>query len=261
MKPHEMLWSSVSILTGAVLAVFALAPEAWREELCLLAFAVWGIWLLLALSRRGGRHRPFRRRRNVPRSQGARGTVPCGTTETYMEELLIRHVNCRISAYLHTAYPEAKWEWATDSPGKLILHGGVGRILLHGVPDYHYAEVEIQPSGSIRCNLLRLDPFPKEAPGNAQEEAESEPLSPRVWFELQGRQVLERTLPDLISRGYSSLTINEDGTIAVKDEQGGRAIQRFSGIPKRDRWPELVRVLEGEGYAASEDGNGITMTW
>ena len=237
MKPHEMLWSSVSILTGAVLAVFALAPEAWREDLCLLAFAVWGIWLLLALSRRGGRHRPFRRRRNVPRSQGARGTAPCGTTETYMEELLIRHVNCRISAYLHTAYPEAKWEWATDSPGKLILHG------------------------SIRCNLLRLDPFPKEAPGNAQEEAESEPLSPRVWFELQGRQVLERTLPDLISRGYSSLTINEDGTIEVKDEQGGRALQRFSGFPKRDRWPELVRVLEGEGYAASEDGNGITMTW
>ena len=47
----------------------------------------------------------------------------------------------------------------------------------------------------------------------------------------------------------------------MKDEQGGRALQRFSGFPKRDRWPELVRVLEGEGYAASEDGNGITMTW
>ena len=78
---------------------------------------------------------------------------------------------------------------------------------------------------------------------------------------LQGRQVLERTLPDLISRGYSSLTINEDGTIEVQDEQGGRAIQRFSGFPKRDGWPELVRVLEGEGYAASEDGHGITMTW
>lgn len=265
MKPYKALWGSVSVLVGAVLAVYAFVPKSWQTWVFLVVFAVWVIWILsvLVLPRVRKQYRLYRDWNR--RLSGNAHLRTCSEgIEPQVETVLVRQVNYRISAYLRSVYPDAKWEWKTASPARLILHGGVGRIRLYGVPDYNYAEVTLDPQGGIQCALIRLDPFPA---GNRAEEAEhtdsagDEPLNPQVWFEQQGRKVLESVIPDLISRGYTSLTMNEDGSIEVEDEQDGKATQAFSSFPRRVHWTELVRVLEGAGYAAAVDGDAITMTW
>lgn len=175
--------------------------------------------------------------------------------------MLVRHVNCRISAYLRAAFPDARWEWETPSPARLILRGGVGRIKLHGVPDYNYAEVTISPTGSIRCALVRLDPFPAGEASEEEAPAPDEQFNPQVWFEVQGRDVLERLIADLKSRGHNSLSMNEDGTIVVEDEDNGKPFPAFSTFPRKVHWDQTVKVLEREGYAASVDGDAITVYW
>lgn len=268
MKPYAALWGSVSALAGAVLAVYAFVPASWRTRVFLVVFAVWGLWILvvLVLPHVRKRYRLYRDRSRILYS-GAYSSGPrdsSGEIDPQVESVLVRQVNYRISAYLRSVYPDAKWEWKTGSPARLIVCGGVGRIQLHGVPDYNYAEVTLDPKGSIRCDLLRLDPL---FPTGHAEEAEcadgkdTEPVNPRLWFEQQGRAVLESVIPDLISRGYTSLTMNEDGSIEVEDEQDGKAAQAFSSFPKRVYWKELIRVLESAGYAAAVDGDAITMTW
>ena len=41
-------------------------------------------------------------------------------------QLLLRHVNHRISAYLKSVYPNARWEWTTGNPTALVMQGGTG---------------------------------------------------------------------------------------------------------------------------------------
>lgn len=43
-----------------------------------------------------------------------------------------------------------------------------------------------------------------------------DPVDPQVWYEVQGRKVLEALITDLHSRGYNSLTIRENGDIAIQ---------------------------------------------
>lgn len=260
-KVHERLWCSVSVLVGAVLAVFSFVPRFWRTGILLAVFAIWGLWvfkvaLLPRIVWRLGLWDSFRGRKPSRRRD-------CNSSqrEHQAEDTLVKHVNYRISTYLHSAFPDASWEWVTKDPASLITHGGQGRILLHGVPDYNYAEVDLRRSGRIECRLVRVDPFPSGA--IEQKEArpkEDEQFNPQVWFELQGRQVLEDLVADLDSRGHHSLTMNEDGSITVEDDVGGKAFPAFSSFPRKVHWPQMVRVLEGAGYAADVDGDGIRIT-
>ena len=86
-------------------------------------------------------------------------------------------------------------------------------------------------------------------------------MDPQVWFEFQGRKVLEQVIADLSSRGHSSLTMNENGSITVEGDEGEETVASFQTFPQRVYWPQTLRVLERAGYAAGEDGDAITVTW
>ena len=255
MKFHERLWCSISFLVGAVLAVIGLVLEPWRTRLLAVAFAVWGMWLAAELLRPRFRVRK-RRVRAEKRDHGGESR-----TGRQMEQVLVRHVNYRISAYLQSSFPEAKWEWETQSPARLMLHGGKGLIHVQGIPDYNYAQVQMTPRGKLQCSLVRIDPFPAQARQDEQMTAQGTAIDPQVWFELQGRKVLEGTVADLSSRGHNSLTMNEDGSITVEGENGNEVVASFQSFPQRVYWPQMLRVLERAGYAAGEDGDAITVTW
>ena len=133
------------------------------------------------------------------------------TTELEAKQLLLRHVNHRISAYLHVLYPKATWEWCEKAPAELAIAGGVGRIRLYGVPEYDHGDVHIDTHANICCDLVKIVPLSQEAGGEELENRE--PVDPQVWFELQGRKVMEETIADLASKGHNRLMIRENGDI------------------------------------------------
>ncbi|MGN8969513.1 hypothetical protein [Intestinimonas sp. HCP28S3_D6] len=256
MKFHERLWCSISFLVGAAMAVMALVLDPWRTRLLTVIFAVWCIWLASELLR------PRIRAREKRAYAGYRNRGGASRLGQQTEEVLVRHVNYRISAYLHSVFPEAKWEWETQFPARLMLHGGEGLIRIQGVPDYNYAQVQLDPGGKIQCALVRIDPFPLQAEHEEpQQPAQGETLDPQVWFEVQGRKVLEEVIADLSSRGHNSLTMNEDGSVTVESDEGEQMVAAFPSFPQRVYWQQMLRVLERAGYAAGEDGDAITVTW
>ena len=48
-KTSTLLWGSISILIGAVIAVLALVRGKWQLPLLISCFALWGLWLIFAL--------------------------------------------------------------------------------------------------------------------------------------------------------------------------------------------------------------------
>lgn len=263
--PYNKIWGSISLLIGAVIAVLALVRGAWQFWLLLAVITVWFLWLVLtvlipyaaALHRR----RAFERQAMEP--QSPMSSEVRANDETM--QILLRHVNHRISAYLKSVYPKARWEWREKQPERLILAGGTGRIRIYGVPNYNFADVLLDSQANLQCSLVKIVPLTESgtpARDAGQLPPNEQPVNPRVWFEVQGRQVLESLISDLNSRGHSGLEISEDGTIRIENAEGDmEGCNPLPSFPEKVYWPQLVEVLEGEGYAAEVKEDAVAVTW
>ncbi len=255
MKPKVSLASSTSILIGAVIAILALLRGTTQTILLLLTFALWGLWVVLTLLRPSWRaNRDYRRREERAEKQQ---NAFAGKN---LVGLLLCHVNYRVSDYLKRAYPDARWEWMMPDPVLFIVQGGTGRIRVYGVPDYEHADVTLDKSGKLECSMVKI--VPVQGSGQGAPSGQS-PADPSVWYELEGRAVLDALVADLWSRGHSSLTLNEDGSISFQPEAGSlKATKKaFTTFPAKVYWPQLADVLNQEGLTADVQADHIAVSW
>lgn len=254
MKQKISLVSSTSTLIGAVIAILALTRGMVQTILLLVTFVLWGLWVVLTLLR------PAWRANRVYRNKEERAAKEQeALSGVNLVKLLLCHVNYRISDYLKSAYPNVRWEWTMNDPALFIAYGGTGRIRLYGVPDYEYADVTLDQKGSLNCSLVKIVPVQDNGQG-----ASSQPvLDPQVWYELEGRDVLDALIADLRSRGHSGLTLNEDGSISFQPEAGSRQTTKrsFASFPEKVYWPRLADVLEQEGLSADVQADHIAVSW
>ena len=163
MKSEKSLWSSVSILIGAVIAVLAFVRGGAQIWLLLGIFALWGAWvvgfLLMPMIKRAKKNQKRKaklkslyreghgtsRQNNLPPAEGEGGI-----------QLLMCHVNLRITGYIRSIYQNATWEWCEKNPEMLILNGGIGRIRVYGVDEYDHADVKLDKMGNISCSMVSL---------------------------------------------------------------------------------------------------------
>ena len=177
---------------------------------------------------------------------------------------MLRHVNFRISAYLQSAYPEATWQGLEEFPEKIVAKGGTGRIQLYGVPDFNYADVSFDQKADISCSLLKIVPMAEVQQASGEKKTipqQQTPVDPQIWYEKQGRSVLESLIADLHSRGHHSLTIRENGEIAIQQADSEITRPAFENVPEKTYWPRLVKVFEREGMAADITENGVVLSW
>lgn len=257
MKRTSSLWGSISMLIGVVIAVLSLVRGVWEIPLLIAVFAVWGLWLIFTQLRPAWQsNREYRRRMREQRQQQENALKQ---ENPQVGVVLLRHVNHRISEQLKSAYPNAQWEWTLNDPVSFATRGGTGRIRVYGVPDYDYADVTLNQQGEIRCALVKLAPLK----GKGASKAEQRPLDPRVWYELHGRELLESLVADLRSRGHSSLTLSEDGSISIKPVDNSEAISKGSlpCFPEKVYWPQLAKILEQEGLTADVKDTKILVSW
>lgn len=267
-KPHPV---STGILIGVVIAILALVRGPWQTGLLLGTFILWGIWTLAALIRprahkakRRPRHRHFRKRLTHAKGGPDISAWISETDHVSAETLLLRHVNHRISACLRSAYPGITWEWEEKKPEKLALSGGTGRIRIFGVSDFDHADITLDQQGGISCSMLRIVPLSDDGSGTTQEEHTApgrQPIDPQVWYELQGRAVLEVLVSDLNSRGHSCLILHENGDVCVEEDQQEVPKEHLAGFPAKTYWPRLVEVLESNGLTAEATPGGIRVCW
>lgn len=261
MKKTSPLWGSISILIGLVIAILALGQGKWQLPLLLGVFAVWGLWLILTQLLPAWRmNQAYRRKERQLLSQPSTGAAP-ETTGEDMTPVLLNHVKHRITAYLKAAYPKARWEWAMPDPAGFVARGGTGRIRVYGIPDFDYVDVTLDQNANMSCSLVKI--MPVQSDGAGAPAPNQQVLDPQVWYELRGRKTLEALITDLNSRGYSSLTLKEDGNICIQQVEGGKDIPQDSllDFPEKVYWPQLVQVLEQEGLAADPQDGGILVSW
>lgn len=279
MRRKKSLWSGVSILIVAMLAITAFIRGNAQAWLLAIAFTLWSVWaicyyLIPYIKEELHRNEARRIRRKCEEQDARRPSFTIPEVSDPLNLVLLRHVNYRISAYLQSVYPDATWEWREEFPERIVAKGGTGRIKLFGVEGFNFADVTFDQNAGIDCALVNVVPMAQrttsEAPAAQTKEAAPEPTSvpkqpnpvdPQVWYEVQGRKVLEALITDLHSRGYNSLTIRENGDIAIKQADSEKVRTAFESIPEKTYWERLCKVFEREGMAADITDGGILLTW
>ena len=267
MNKKTSLWSGVSVLIVAILAVMAFIRGNAQIWLLVSAFAVFAVWasvkyLIPHLNRLKS---PYEVRKLRGKSKEQRqNSIEIPDISDPLDIVLLRHVSFRISAYLQSAYPDATWEWREEFPEKIVAKGGTGRIQLYGVPDYNFADVTFTQNADINCDLLKIVPMAELHKPTSETKPipqKANPVDPQVWYEKQGRTVLEALISDLNSRGHHSLTIRENGEITIKQADSEISRPAFENVPEKMYWTRLAKVLEREGIAANVTENGIALSW
>ena len=222
-----------------VIAILALVRGAWLVPLLLLTFTAWGLWVVMfQLQPAWDSIRGYRKKEHDARKQREASLYSTAQANADAMQLLLRHVNHRISAYLKSVYPSARWEWTTGNPIALIMQGGTGRIRVYGIEEYDYADVQVDRNGNLSCNLLKVVPVQPRmdtpTPPNQQ------PVDPQVWYDVEGREVLERVIADLDSRGHSSLRTAAYTAIQIGDLAHARIVTNSRVLWSVQRIKEYV---------------------
>lgn len=279
MKRKKSLWSGVSILIVAMLAITAFIRGNAQVWLLAIAFTLWSVWavfyyLIPYIKEELHRREARRIRKKCEQQDAKRPSFTIPEVSDPLNLVLLRHVNYRISTYLQSVYPDATWEWREEFPERIVAKGGTGRIKLFGVEGFNFADVTFDQNAGIDCALVNVVPMAQrtttEAPAKQTANAAPEPVTapkqqnpvdPQVWYEVQGRKVLEALITDLHSRGYNSLTIRENGDIAIKQADSEKVRTAFESVPEKTYWARLCKVFEREGMAANITDGGILLTW
>lgn len=279
MRKKKSLWSGVSILIIAMLAITAFIRGHAQIWLYAIAFAAWSAWaviyfLIPFIKEERHRTEAQRIRKECEKQDAKKPKFIVPEISDPINLVLLRHANFRISAYLQSIYPEATWEWREEYPERIIAKGGTGRIRLFGVAGFNYADVTFNQNADINCSLVNVVPLTQQTAPNASADETVEvakapettpkqqnPIDPQVWYEVQGRKVLESLITDLHSRGYNSITIRENGDISIQQADSEKVHTAFESVPEKTYWTRLCKVFEREGMTANITDGGILLTW
>ena len=137
---------------------------------------------------------------------------------------------------------------------------------MFGIDEFDHADVTLDQSANIKCDMVKSTFRLSKVGGETNEDDATppnrQPVDPRIWYETQGRSVLEALISDLNSRGHSKLTLREDGDICI--EQGEDAVSSGASeqtFPRRSTGPVWQRFLESNGLAAEVTAQGIQVSW
>lgn len=271
MRQEKALQRGLCIFIGLVIAILSLTRGKWQLGLLITAFAFWilhvAVVLLVPYVRRARRIRQHQKMRktlqknNIP--QPVSFEIP-QLKEPSTEQLLLMHVNHRISTCLRSTFGSITWEWCTEKPVNLITQGGTGRIKVFGIDDYDHADVKLTKNADISFDMIRLTPLAKISDENSSADnipPNKQPVDPQIWYEVQGRSVLESVVADLNSRGHNQLILHENGDISILQDEENVVERHLGNFPNITYWPRLIQVLERDGLAAIVTDRKIVVSW
>ena len=265
MKRFKNLRKALLVLLGMELMVAVFTFGYVRLGLSVVAFVIWSLWagamyLVPLLVHKYRLHKTKEMREHYEQEEKRQNEGASDDTS----DVLLRHVNHRITSYLKSAYPDSTWEWRVEDPRTLVCKGGTGRIQVYGTTDFSHADVTVNKNAEISYEMLKIVPMGASISEENSEEKTTAPkntINPQVWYEQKGRAVLENLITDLSSRGHSSLSITENGDVIVK--QADRVIRKatLEAMPDKVHWNRLAKVFQSEGISADVTEEAVVLSW
>ena len=178
-------------------------------------------------------------------------------------QVLMTQYRLRISEKLKSAYPDAVWKWDKEPTLRNLMDGDTVRIQVENMAAFTQADVSFDFYGRIHIEPMTIGNF---LPENAEDCEASIPKEPAVvdvkaWFDLVGRQILDKQITELHAQGHNKVTIKENGDIVINCQKKDRFLFSLDAFPGKNYWQELICVLGDNELEAKIAGNTIQVSW
>lgn len=180
------------------------------------------------------------------------------------KRVMLTHLNWRITDKLQKAYPGSTWIWCSQSPDEIAVKGGAARIRTYGTEEYNFADVSFDKSGQIKIAMVAVKTLKNaipDQPVSTSGKADPDAIDPREWYELACAGKLKEIIDTISPHGFTSLYIQEDGSVMIQEGGEQKQIHRFQGFPTRKLWSELIQYLGADSISATETDQYLVLCW
>lgn len=178
---------------------------------------------------------------------------------TDMETILIRQISYQITDTLQSAFPEATWEFAEPLHLSHLLDGKPVRLSTRNTGDYNFAEVSMDPYGSLNLQMLTVSALKQRSGKSASPDTPN--VDPVSWYSLIGKPFLVDMIGDLQAKGHQKLFIGEQGDVYILNGKDPEVKGKLEHFPPKAYWPALLQVFADDELEAAETENAVEITW
>ena len=100
---------------------------------------------------------------------------------------------------------------------------------------------------------------------NAQVQTQSMPEENKVdveqWYTQKGQQLLTELITNMNTRGYTELSISENGDVTVVENGRNVIKDRFQEIPPKKDWRKLKKLMLEEDIEVQVSRKQLSFAW
>lgn len=249
-KTKEQLRKIVGVWLAWVIGCYIFIPEGYRgyllvavSLLCITAFA-WEMQM-----------QQGRQKRRLPKQK-----VQMIDLEPNYKKLFVQQIQLCVQEKLRKKFPDANVELGEKELERLATFGKVGYVPIKKADRYCHMSIELMCSGEIQMNLFALVSLE-----NAQAQTQSMPEGNKVdveqWYTQKGQQLLTELITNMNTRGYTELSISENGDVTVVENGRNVIKDRFQEIPPKKDWRKLKKLMLEEDIEVQVPGKQLSFAW
>ena len=247
---RKMILSMTGTLVAAVIGCLVLVLEKYRPFVLLMIVAVWSVYLLSQL----------RKVDNLKDKHKKEHAMKIIDLEPDYKMLFSQQIQLRVQEKIRTKFPGAAVELCEKDIQRLVTLGKPVYVPIRKADDFCHISIQLKGNGEIQMNLFSLVGLEQVQEVKA-EVSEQPELDTEQWFTQKGQQLLTELITNMNSRGYTRLSISENGDVTVKEN--GRNVRKdhFQEIPPKKHWERLKELMSDEDIQVQVSGRQLTFEW
>ena len=178
------------------------------------------------------------------------------------KKLFVQQTLYRIRERIQAKFPDVVVELSESELQKIACEDKTIYTAVKNAEHYTHMSVALAKNGDLILNmfsLVNLD-MVHQTIIEPQDTIELDDQLEQ-WFERKGQQLLTELLTNMNSRGYSKISINEEGEVMVREDGRNCVKDFFKEIPPKKDWQKLKELMSKEGVNVQVSARYLKFAW
>lgn len=249
-ETKEIVLSMAGYLVALIIVCQVLVLESYRTYVMLAGIGIWAAILWWKLKKERGKQKEQQKER----------AMQVIDLEPDYKKLFSQQLQLRVQEKLRMKFPGAVVDLCEKEIERLATVGKAVYVPIRKADDYCHMSISLKNSGDIQMNLFALVSLE-----NAHETKVSEAVDMEVdveqWYTQKGQMLLTELITNMNTRGYTELSISENGDVTVKENGRHVVKDRFLEIPPKKQWTKLKKLMSEEDVQVQVSGKQLNFAW
>ena len=178
------------------------------------------------------------------------------------KKLFVQQTYYRIQEKMRTKFPNVSVEISEYELYKIACEGKTIYAAIDQAEHYTHLSVALAKNGDLIMNLFSLVNLDMIHQTTDQiQQVIEEDTQVEQWFERKGQQLLTELLTNMNARGYSKISINEEGDVMVREDGRNCVKDYFKEIPPKKDWQKLKELMSKDGVNVQVSARYLKFAW